>query len=68
MPRTSTNIRIDKEIKEKAQEIFSELGMDLTTGINLFLRQVVINQGIPFALKLDHSDKDIALKEGDTEK
>ena len=42
--------------------------MDLTTGINLFLRQVVINRGIPFALKLDHSDKDIALKEGDTEK
>ena len=35
---TSMTIRMNKEIKQEAQEIFSSLGMDMTTAINVFLR------------------------------
>ena len=53
MEITNLNIRMDKEIKEQAEQIFSELGMNMTTAINLFLRTAIRERGIPFDLKLD---------------
>ena len=50
MPMTNINIRTDSEIKSKAQEIFSSLGLDMTTAINLFLRQTVRQNDLPFVL------------------
>jgi DNA-damage-inducible protein J len=50
---TNLNIRTDKEIKEQAEQIFSELGLSMTTAVNLFLRATIREHGIPFALKLD---------------
>ena len=47
------NIRIDKDIKYQAEEIFNELGLNMTTAINLFLRTTIREHGIPFELKLD---------------
>lgn len=52
MATTSMNIRIDKEVKHQAQKLFADLGLDMTTAVNLFLRQAIIHNGIPFALKL----------------
>ena len=45
---TVINIRIDKKTKEKAQRTFSDLGLDMTSGIKMFLNQVVTEGGIPF--------------------
>ena len=53
MSATNLNIRTDKEIKNQAEEIFNELGLNMTTVINMFLRTVVREYGIPFELKLD---------------
>ncbi len=53
MATTNLNIRIDKAIKEQAEEIFNELGLSMTTAINMFLRTAIREQGIPFELKLD---------------
>ena len=53
MSATNLNIRTDKEIKNQAEEIFNELGLNMTTAINMFLRTVVREYGIPFELKLD---------------
>ena len=53
MATTNLNIRIDKDIKEQAERIFSELGLNMTTAINMFLRTTIRENGIPFALKLD---------------
>lgn len=53
MATTSMNIRMDSEVKRKAQQVFSELGLDVTTAVNLFLRQVIRTQSIPFELKAD---------------
>ena len=38
MATTNLNIRTDKEIKDQADRIFSELGLNMTTAINIFLR------------------------------
>lgn len=53
MPNVSINIRIDKDIKKQAQKLFSEFGLDMTTAINMFLRQAIREQKIPFELKLN---------------
>ena len=53
MAVTNLNIRTDKEIKEEAEQIFTELGLNMTTAVNMFLRTVVRERGIPFSLKLE---------------
>lgn len=45
------NVRIQKEVKEQAQELFNSLGMDLSTAVNVFLKQSITNGGIPFEIK-----------------
>ena len=42
------NIRVDGEVKNKAQDVFAALGLDMTSAINIFLRQVIRKNGIPF--------------------
>ena len=53
MATTNLNIRTDKNIKEQAEEIFNELGLNMTTAVNMFLRTAIREHGIPFELKLD---------------
>lgn len=53
MATTNLNIRTEKAVKEQAEEIFSELGLNMTTAINMFLRTAIREHGIPFELKLD---------------
>lgn len=63
MAKTKLSARVDTDTKEKANEIFQKLGMNLSTAVNVYLHSVVINQGIPFLLTLDRVDivgKDIA--------
>lgn len=52
MSTTSMNIRMEDDIKYKAQALFSEFGMDMDTAINIFLRQAVREQAIPFSIEL----------------
>ena len=53
MSKVSTNINLDVDLKKSAQELFSDLGMDLTTAVTIFLRQSVREQAIPFSIKRD---------------
>ena len=57
MATTNLNIRTDKEMKERAEAIFFELGLNMTTAINIFLRQAIQYQGLPFDVRLDESRK-----------
>ena len=41
------NVRVDETLKRRAESIFNELGMNLTTALNLFLRSTVRYGGIP---------------------
>ncbi|MBQ8185888.1 MAG: type II toxin-antitoxin system RelB/DinJ family antitoxin [Clostridia bacterium] len=53
METTNLNIRTDKEVKLAAEKIFEELGLNMTTAVNIFLRQTIRENGIPFDLKLN---------------
>ena len=57
MSKTSMSIRLDSEVKEQAQQVFNSLGMDMTTAINIFRRQAIQYQGLPFDVRLDESRK-----------
>ena len=59
MPNSSANInvRVDGEIKSQAQDVFSSLGMDMSTAINIFLRQAIRKKGIPFELVSEPKNK-----------
>lgn len=52
MASISMNIRIDSEIKKQAEELFSQFGLNMTTAVNMFLRQSVRNQSLPLDLSL----------------
>lgn len=66
MSTVNLNIRTDKEIKEKAENIFQELGINMTTAINMFLRTSIRENGIPFDLKIDtvNDETKLAIEEG----
>ena len=49
---TNLSIRIDRDLKEEADQIFSLLGMSLTTAITIFVRQAVRQKKIPFEISL----------------
>ena len=55
MAGTTTNIsiRMDTDIKAQAETLFSELGMNLTTAINVFVRAAIRYGGIPFYVRLN---------------
>ena len=50
MATTNINIRTDSELKTKAQTVLTDLGLDMSTAINVFLNQVVHKQAIPFEI------------------
>jgi len=49
---TNFSVRIDKEIKKQCEELYGELGLNLTTAINVFLRQSLRSGGFPFEVNL----------------
>lgn len=65
MPKVSTNINLDADLKKRAQELFADLGMDLTTAVTLFIKQSLREQSIPFKIAREkyNSKTEAALKE-----
>lgn len=49
---TTLNIRINPTVKQKAEEVLEELGIPMSTAINMYLRQISMTRGIPFPVKL----------------
>ncbi len=47
------NIRMDDKVKAQAEVLFNEMGMNMTTAINLFLRQAIRESRIPFEIKVE---------------
>ncbi|MEE1239187.1 MAG: type II toxin-antitoxin system RelB/DinJ family antitoxin [Acutalibacteraceae bacterium] len=67
MAKVSTNISIDADIKAQAQELFSDLGIDLSTAVNIFLRQSIRENAIPFSVSRDvpNAETVAAMKEAE---
>ena len=51
----SVNTRVDFALKQQAEAVLDELGMSMATAMKLFLKQIVIQNGIPFELKVPES-------------
>lgn len=48
MATVPTQVRIDENLKKQATELFSQLGMDMSSAMNIFLKQCVMRGGLPF--------------------
>ena len=67
METVATNIRIDEQLKEQSSQVLEGLGISLFRAINIFLRQLILHDGISFKIeypKPSHSLKN-AIKEGE---
>ncbi len=65
MAKVSTNINLDPDLKKAGQLLFSNLGMDLTTAVTVFIKQAVREQKIPFDISMNtpNSTTIVALNE-----
>ncbi len=55
---TNFSVRMDSDIKKQCENLYSELGMNLTTAINVFLRQSLRAGGFPFDVKLEQPNRE----------
>jgi DNA-damage-inducible protein J len=55
MPKTAAKlqVRIDRDLKEAAEEVFAEIGLDATTAVRLFFTKVAQTRSIPFRLRAE---------------
>lgn len=53
MAQTNINIRMDENLKKQFDAFCSEIGMNMSTAINIFVKKVVREQRIPFEIKTD---------------
>lgn len=51
MATTNINVRVDSELKREAEALFGDLGLNMSSAINMFLRSAINHNGIPFEVK-----------------
>ena len=56
---TNFSIRLDSDIKKQCEALYGELGLNLTTAINVFLRQSLRVGGFPFDVRMEQPNKEI---------
>lgn len=61
------NIRTEETVKQQAAQIFDDLGLDMSSAINIFLKKSIMERGIPFDVRLDVPNETTikAIAEGD---
>ena len=63
MSTARISVNIDSEVKQSAQRILGEIGMDMTTAIDLLLRTIVREERIPFNLQTEKSYREAIHRE-----
>lgn len=67
-PKVRINVNVDKDDKEMATKLFNEMGLNMNTAINMFIKQTIKERGLPFKpkaqTKLDRAIQEV--KNGDT--
>lgn len=48
--KTNINIKVDSDVRDEAKQLFGQMGLDMTTAVNMFLLAVIREKGIPFSL------------------
>ncbi|MFT8639995.1 type II toxin-antitoxin system RelB/DinJ family antitoxin [Bifidobacterium sp.] len=59
MSTTTIAIRTDEETKREAQKLFKSMGMDMSTAINMFLRQTISEHRLPFRPGLSRFEREV---------
>lgn len=68
MEKTATlNLRVNPIVKERAEEVLSRLGVPMSTAIDMYLNQIFLTGGIPFAVTLPKAPDVIYAKVFDTD-
>jgi DNA-damage-inducible protein J len=57
------SVNVDEDVKQGAQRVLSEIGMDMTTAIDSFLRTIVREERIPFVLRTERAYREAAHRE-----
>lgn len=67
MATTNFSVRLDNDLKKQSEILYSELGVNLTTAINVFLRKSLAVGGFPFDVRIEEPNKEtlLALIEAD---
>jgi len=50
---TNINVRIDDDVKKEAEALFGKLGFSMSSAINIFFRQAIREQAIPFQIRVN---------------
>jgi len=58
MAQTNISIRIDEDIKIQAEDLFARLGLNMSAAVNVFFRQAVSEQAIPFQIKAKNTSEE----------
>ncbi len=59
MSTVPTQIRIDENLKSQASELFNQLGLDMSSAVNIFLKQSVMRGGLPFKVELPQYKQEV---------
>lgn len=46
--KTNINIKVDTEVRDEAKQLFGQMGLDMTTAVNMFLLAAIREKGLPF--------------------
>ena len=55
--------RVDENVKKEAETLFKKMGLNMSTAMNLFLKKCILEQGIPFELKVPNRQTLEAMQE-----
>lgn len=52
----TVTVRVDENVKKEAETLFKKMGLNMSTAMNLFLKKCILEQGIPFELKVPNKE------------
>jgi DNA-damage-inducible protein J len=68
MSTTNLNVRVDSDVKSKVEAVLNEMGMNFTTAVNIYFKQILRTGEIPFKIKVDLPNDETLKAMEETEK
>lgn len=56
MAKVSVNVKMEEKVRDEAKKVFHELGLDMTTAVNLFLLTAIREKSIPFYISMANQE------------